>query len=111
RMPPHLRPDVERVARLRGTRALRIASRVVTAAAVLLLVAALALLLVQTRYDGAIYPNVTVSGVSLSGQSETEARTQLIQRASAIEASRVSLSYGDQTWEPTLSELGIAIDV
>ncbi len=89
----------------------RIARGVLTGLALLLLFAAVGLLLAQNRYDGKIYPAVSAGEINLGGMTLDEAQTTLEQHAAASESQTVRLTFGDKTWEPTLSELGISVDV
>ncbi|MCC6791746.1 MAG: VanW family protein [Thermomicrobiales bacterium] len=79
--------------------------------AVLLLLAAGALLTVEQRYDGRIYPSVMAGGIDLGGKSLDDARSLLQSDADARQTQVVTFTYGGKTWTPTLAELGIAIDV
>jgi vancomycin resistance protein YoaR len=83
----------------------------VAGAAVLLLLAAAALLTVEQRYDGRIYPAVMAGGIDLGGRSLDEARALLQTDATGRQNQVVTFTYGGKTWTPTLAELGIAVDV
>lgn len=60
---------------------------------------------------GEIYPGVHAANIPLSGLSGAEARERLTASATTFNDQRVSLTYGDEVWTPTLSELGISLDV
>ncbi len=89
----------------------RIASRVVLAVAILGLIAATSLYGFRFKYDDNVYPGVNVSGVSLGGLSEADARSELEAEANRIESTRAYFDYGSQHWAPTLAELGVSVDV
>jgi len=89
----------------------RIVRGVVTGLAVLLLFAAAGLLLAQNRYDGKVYPAVSAGEINLGGRPLVEANTTLQQYAASSEGQTVRLTFGDKSWEPTLSDLGISVDV
>ncbi|HYJ13182.1 MAG TPA: VanW family protein [Thermomicrobiales bacterium] len=78
--------------------------------AVLLLVA-IALFAFRALYSDRIYPAVVVGDVNVGGLTPVEANQRLTQRATQLETSTISYSYGDQVWTPTLSEIGASMDL
>jgi vancomycin resistance protein YoaR len=60
---------------------------------------------------GEVYPGVQALGISLGGLTEAEARIRLATKAAELAQTKISLTYEDQTWSPTLAELGVGIDV
>ncbi len=90
---------------------MKIASRVILAAAILCIAAAAALLVFNRTYDDRIYPGVYVGGVEVSGMSRGEAEEAIAAEAKAIESQRAYLDALDRHWAPTLAELGFHVDV
>lgn len=86
-------------------------TRLGVAATALLLVAAIGLFAFRTAYHDRIYPAVVVGDVEVGGLTPSQATAKVGARASELENSLVSFSYGGTTWTPTLSELGATIDV
>lgn len=74
------------------------------------LAAAVVLLSVRSSHANRIYPNVAVADVALGGLPMNEAATVLSARSDAIEASAVTLTYGDKSWSTTLRDIGVSID-
>ena len=75
-----------------------------------------ALVLVVTGYQfvhhNEIYPGVsTVLGVNLSGMTRQEAVHALTNRFTYADSATFTFTYGDQRWEYTAGELGVALDV
>jgi vancomycin resistance protein YoaR len=60
---------------------------------------------------GEVYPGLRASGVALGGLTAADARVKLGARATALEQTRVTVSYNDHTSTPTLAELGVSYDV
>lgn len=89
----------------------RLLRGMVAGLAVLLLVAAGALLTVERRYEGRVYPSVMAGGVDLGGLSLDDARSLLQAESTARQSQTVTFTYAERTWTPTLAELGISIDV
>ena len=61
-------------------------------------------------YQGKIYPNVSVQGLTVGELSPAEAEAALREQHQAFIQQPIILTYGDQTWRPTLSEVGVAFD-
>jgi vancomycin resistance protein YoaR len=61
-------------------------------------------------YQGRIYPNVSVQGLNVGELSPREAEAALRARYGAFLQQPVTLTYGDRTWQPGLSEAGISFD-
>ncbi len=85
-------------------------SRLLVVLAVLVGVLALSLILLRGIYSERVYPQVSVAGMNIGGMTRAEARSVLEQRALELEYGAVVLTYGDQTWAPTLTQLGVAVD-
>jgi vancomycin resistance protein YoaR len=61
-------------------------------------------------YQGKIYPNVTIQGMNVGELSPAQAEAALRQSHEAFIRRPVVLTYGDQTWQPTLAEAGVEFD-
>lgn len=61
-------------------------------------------------YQGVIYPNVTIQGVAVGDISPEEAEAALRQKYQTFLDQPVTLTFGEQTWQPTAEELGITFD-
>jgi len=83
------------------------------AALVLALIAGVAgsLFYIDRSYAGKIYPNVSIRGVAVGELGRDEARRALEARFAPFLAQPVTLTYGDQSWTPTLAELGVRLEV
>lgn len=79
--------------------------------AILTLAGAIALLAYRSSYQEAIYPNVYVAGMNLSGMNEAEASAAVEQKAAELEGTRAYFDYDGQRWAPTMAELGVTVDV
>ncbi len=80
-------------------------------AALLLLVVAGVLGVMRSVYADRVYPGVYVESVPVGGTSLAEAKALLQQRAGSVEQGTIAFTYNDQTWTPTLSEVGVTIDL
>ena len=85
-------------------------SRLLLVLAVLFGVLAISLVLLRGIYSDRVYPQVSVAGMNIGGMSREDAQAVLEQRAVELEYGAVVLTYGDQTWAPTLTQLGVAVD-
>lgn len=97
--------------RLTSSRVRLIAVRATFAAAMLILVAAIGLFAFRTLYSQKIYPSISVAGVEVGGLTSEQAGAKLQSQANAILSSTLTLSFGNQTWNPTLEELGVTVDL
>ncbi|MDQ3443760.1 MAG: VanW family protein [Chloroflexota bacterium] len=95
--------------RLRRLLAL-VPNMLIGAMAVLLLIA-VGLFVFRTWYDDRIYPAVVVGDVNVGGLTAAEAEARLTERAAALETGTIAFTYGEQTWTPSLSELGVTVDL
>ncbi|MDQ3654951.1 MAG: VanW family protein [Chloroflexota bacterium] len=75
------------------------------------LVVAIGLLVFRVQYEGRIYPAVAVGDVNVGGLTVSQAEDRLAQRAAELEQGQFTFTHGDQTWTPTLQELGVAVDL
>lgn len=87
----------------------RVVPRLVVGAGALLLIVAIGLLAFRVMFDDRIYPAVVVGDVEVGGLTLAQAEERLADRASELNQNSVSFTYGDQTWTPTLAELGATI--
>lgn len=78
--------------------------------AVTILVGALGVLVGEWFYSDRIYPNIHSHGLDLSYQNDASARDLILQRYAAFLYEPITLTYHDQTWQPSAAELGVAID-
>jgi hypothetical protein len=88
----------------------------------ILLIVALSLVLILTlavggglvyldrSFTGKIYPNVTVQGVAVGELTPQEAEAALRSRHGTFLQKPATISYGDQTWTPSIQELGMEFD-
>jgi vancomycin resistance protein YoaR len=66
----------------------------------------------QFIHQDEIYPGVsTIFDVNLSGMTREQAITALSQQFVYDDQSTFSFRYGDQTWEYTAGDLGVALDI
>ena len=63
------------------------------------------------RYEGRIYPNVTVLGVDLGGLTPDEAAGRVTEAFGQYDAGSLTLSDGERTWTVPWSEAGLRLDV
>lgn len=65
----------------------------------------------QYTYQDKVIPGVsTVYGVDMTGMTEAEVRAELRQRFTYAQDATFVLTYGDQQWEFTAADLGVALD-
>jgi vancomycin resistance protein YoaR len=65
----------------------------------------------RTLYGDRIYPAVVVGDVEVGGLTRAQAENRLNERASGLDQHGVTFTFNGQTWTPTLSELGVTVDV
>lgn len=61
-------------------------------------------------YEGRIYPNVSIQGISVGEMTPEQAEAALRSRYAAFLRQPVVITYGDRRWTPTLDELGMTFD-
>src|SRR5215216_3845357 len=61
-------------------------------------------------YQGKIYPNVTVQGLNVGELTQLEAEAALRARYGAFLQHPATLTYGQQSWQPSYSDVGISFD-
>lgn len=89
----------------------RLVPRLVIGGAVLMLVVALALFAFRAAYSGRVYPAVVVGDVPVGGLTMAQAENRLMARANELEQGVVTFTYRNQTWTPTLTQLGATVDL
>jgi vancomycin resistance protein YoaR len=66
---------------------------------------------IDRSYAGKIYPNVSIRGLAVGELTPEQAHRALEERFASFLAQPVTLAYGDQTWTPTLAELGVRLEI
>jgi vancomycin resistance protein YoaR len=61
-------------------------------------------------YEGKIYPNVTVQGLSVGELSPQEAEAALRAHYGTFLQKPATLTYGERTWQPSLADVGVSFD-
>lgn len=61
-------------------------------------------------YQGKIYPNVTVQGLNVGELTQQEAEAALRARYGTFLKHPATLTYGEQTWQPGLADVGMSFD-
>ena len=89
----------------------RLVARAATGSAVVLLLMVVGLLAFRAAYDDRVFPAVYVGDNDLGGLTRDEARAVLTEQAEEIEHGLLTVSHEDRIWTPTLTELGVRVDV
>jgi len=76
----------------------------------LMLAAGGGLYYLDRSYQGKIYPNVTVQGLNVGELTQQEAEAALRARYGAFLQHPATLTYGDQSWQPSYADVGISFD-
>lgn len=63
------------------------------------------------QYENRIYPNVALQDVDLSRATVAEAQTKVEASYGRFFAQPVTIAYQGRTWQPTLADIGVSIDV
>ena len=84
--------------------------RLALVVALVLAVLAIGLGTLRGLYNDRIYPQVSVAGMNIGGMSREDALQVLQTRGDELEQDTISFTYNGQTWNPTLSELGVSVD-
>ncbi len=117
-VPPPIQPDIplparphRRVRRRRIRRPFPVKG-VLVGTVVLCLAVVLAMpYVLPLRYREQALPNVTVQGVSVAGTDQTVISETLSEHYADFLRQPLTLTYKDQTWRPTLSQLGVTFDL
>lgn len=67
--------------------------------------------LIDSQYANKIEPGVSISGVYVGEMSRAEARTKILKSLEGYTQKPVVLSFKDKTWNPTLEQLGVTINL
>lgn len=78
-------------------------------AALVALVGALAVILIERELGRRIYPNISVRGVEVGGLTIEQARRAIEQAYSEFLYSPVEIHYADKVWRPSAEELGVSL--
>lgn len=89
----------------------RVATRLLAGGGAALAVLAAGVAGFRSVYAGKIYPNIAIGDVEVGGMSAEEAREAVQARIDEFDTNCVTYSHNDLTWTPTLTELGVSIDV
>ena len=84
--------------------------RLALVVAITLAVLAIGLGALRGLYNDRVYPQVFVAGMNVGGMSREDALQVLQTRAAQLENDTISFTYNGQTWNPTLSQLGVSVD-
>jgi vancomycin resistance protein YoaR len=76
----------------------------------LMLAAGGGLYYLDRSYQGKIYPNVTVQGLNVGELTQQEAEAALRARYGSFLEHPATLTYGQQSWQPSYSDVGINFD-
>ncbi len=67
-------------------------------------------LAIQLRYQGQAMPGVSVQGISVAETNQSVISQGLTARYAGFSRQPLTLTYADQTWRPTLTQLGVTFD-
>ena len=70
-----------------------------------------AILIDSAIYYNKVHSGVSVAGVSLGGQTKTEAMATVQAEVAKAQGSPITLAYGDKTWSLAPAAVGATIDV
>lgn len=85
-------------------------SRAALVLAIVIGIVALGLGVLRSVYNDRVYPQVYIAGMNVGGMSRDEAMGVLQARAGEIEQGTIAFTYNGQTWNPTLNQVGVAVD-
>lgn len=112
-LPEHPAEDAETVATPAAGSPLRpaarLARRAFPALLTTLLLLAIGLVVFRVAFADRVYPAVVVGDVPVGGLTIAAAESRLADRAADLERGTIAFSFDDQTWMPTLSELGVTV--
>lgn len=66
---------------------------------------------IDRMFAGKIYPNLSIRGVPVGEMTPEQASTLLYERYAAFLQQPLTLTYGDRSWTPTPSELGVVLEI
>jgi vancomycin resistance protein YoaR len=68
-------------------------------------------IVLEGQYTNKIEPGVSISGVYVGEMSRDEAKTKILKALEGYTQKPVVLSFKDKTWNPTLEQLGVTINL
>ncbi|NJN66465.1 MAG: vanomycin resistance protein VanB [Chloroflexaceae bacterium] len=77
----------------------------------LLLAAGGTLYYLDQRYQGVIYPHISIRGIPVGTMSPEAATAALEHHYASFLNAPLTLTYGDHTWTPTAAELGVRVEI
>lgn len=89
----------------------RVATRMLAGGGAALAVMAAGVAGFRNVYAGKIYPNIHIGDVDVGGMTAEEALAAVQERVDEFDANCVSYTHEDLSWTPTLTELGVSVDV
>jgi len=89
----------------------RILARFILVVFLVLLVGFYSVLIIPIAYSKKVLPNVSVAGIDLSGKDLDRAKSLLSYEARHFDKIKIQLKYGQKKFTPTLSQLGISVDI
>lgn len=89
----------------------RVATRMLAGGGAMLAVMAAGVAGFRAAYASKIYPNIYIGDVNVGGMTAEEAEAAVQERVDAFDSDCVSYTHEDLTWTPTLTELGVSINV
>ena len=89
----------------------RVATRMLAGGGAVLAVMAAGVAGFRQTYASKIYPNTMIGDINVGGMTAEEALEAVQARANELIQHGVSYTYESHTWQPTLTDLGISVDV
>ena len=89
----------------------RVATRMLAGGGALLAMTAAGVAGFRTVYAGKIYPNIHIGDVDVGGMTAEQAREAVQARVDEFDIGCISYTHKDLHWTPSLTELGVSIDV
>lgn len=89
----------------------RVATRMLAGTGAALAVAAAGITGFRAAYASKIYPNIYIGDVNVGGMTAEEAREAVQARVDDFDRNCVNYTHEDLSWNPSLTELGVNIDV
>lgn len=89
----------------------RVATRVLAGGGAALALMAAGVAGFRSAYASKIYPNIAIGDVNVGGMTAEEAREAVQARVNEFDLHAISYTHEDLIWEPSLTELGVSVDV
>ncbi|MBI2029461.1 peptidoglycan binding domain-containing protein [Candidatus Gottesmanbacteria bacterium] len=67
-------------------------------------------LLFLLMFNNRVYPKILIGNINLAGKTVNQATTEIESQYKDIENKTINLTFENQTWETTLSNLGVKVD-